>query len=419
MDDDRAMMRGAVAAALAVFTALLSHAVIGVVANAREGAAFAHVHATVGVATLTLMALGSLAGVPLVRAFSGDTRAFLTAVRGIRSIGFIPLWVVCAIGGSFALAMQESLEQLASFGHLTGLASCFGDLWALGVVIVIACASIVALSAVRCASFLAAAQLRIVSYLLALRRRFTGLAGEARRIDPDRSGLLSRQALRNARRRKRGPPFLVASTPISIRHCNREDRIFMFRAPLRLAALVLAAVFVAACSPATSAKAAPDFTLTDQNGKAFTLSSLRGNATALFFGYSHCPDTCPLTLAKLAQAKRDLGAMAEKTRIVVVTVDPARDRPPVLRHWLAQFDPQFIGVTGTPSQIHAVEDAYGAWSVKLPGKHAGKLPSHDPEYLEGHLASIFMIDPRGYIRSLRDEHDKPDVIAATFRELAP
>ncbi|MGZ3575142.1 MAG: SCO family protein [Vulcanimicrobiaceae bacterium] len=193
----------------------------------------------------------------------------------------------------------------------------------------------------------------------------------------------------------------------------------MFRAPLRLAALVLAAVFVAACSPATSAKAAPDFTLTDQNGKAFTLSSLRGNATALFFGYSHCPDTCPLTLAKLAQAKRDLGAMAEKTRIVVVTVDPARDRPPVLRHWLAQFDPQFIGVTGTPSQIHAVEDAYGAWSVKLPGKHAGKLPSHDPEYLEGHLASIFMIDPRGYIRSPRDEHDKPDVIAATFRELAP
>src|SRR5215831_12793340 len=87
-----------------------------------------------------------------------------------------------------------------------------------------------------------------------------------------------------------------------------------------------------------------DFTLTNQAGAPLNLKDLRGRAIVLFFGYTHCPDMCPTTLADLTQVKKLLGAEAERIAIVFVTVDSRRDTPVVLKEYLNHFDPGFIGL---------------------------------------------------------------------------
>lgn len=101
----------------------------------------------------------------------------------------------------------------------------------------------------------------------------------------------------------------------------------------------------------------PEFTLTDQFGRPYDFQAMtRGKVTLLYFGYTHCPDVCPLNMATAAGALRRLPARV-RTRIAVVfvTVDPARDTPPVLREWLARFDPTFVGLTGALPQIELAE----------------------------------------------------------------
>ena len=103
--------------------------------------------------------------------------------------------------------------------------------------------------------------------------------------------------------------------------------------------------------------AAPDFTLIDQDGRPFTLSSLRGHEVALFFGWTHCPDECPTAMAALARAVRDKDAPAG-VRVVFVSVDPARDTPDALGRYLRGFNPLFVGLTGTKAQLDPVYADY-------------------------------------------------------------
>jgi protein SCO1/2 len=105
----------------------------------------------------------------------------------------------------------------------------------------------------------------------------------------------------------------------------------------------------------------PGFVLTDTSGAAFDFrQKTEGYVTLLFFGYTYCPDQCPMHMANLSAALKRLPAgMANQVKLVFVTTDPARDSPPVLRRWLDLFDRHFIGLIGTERAIEAVERAAG------------------------------------------------------------
>lgn len=106
----------------------------------------------------------------------------------------------------------------------------------------------------------------------------------------------------------------------------------------------------------------PAFTLTDDHGRPFNLRrNTSGKLVYLYFGYTHCPDVCPLTMGYIAAAlRRQTRATRRKIEVVFVTVDPHRDTPSVLRTWLGHYNPAFVGLTGTQSQVRAAEQASGA-----------------------------------------------------------
>jgi protein SCO1/2 len=104
---------------------------------------------------------------------------------------------------------------------------------------------------------------------------------------------------------------------------------------------------------------AQPFTLTDQDGAPFSFPEDDARVTLLYFGYTHCPDICPGTMATIAVAMRRLDpATAAAVRVVFVTTDPARDTPARLAEWLALFDTSFVGLTGSPEEIAAVQQLY-------------------------------------------------------------
>jgi protein SCO1/2 len=105
--------------------------------------------------------------------------------------------------------------------------------------------------------------------------------------------------------------------------------------------------------------AAADIHLKDHDGRDFTLSSMRGKVVVLYFGYTNCPDECPLTMAHLKLALDDAGTDAKKVRVVMITTDPQRDNGPALKEFLTKFSPDFIGLTGSEEQLAKVWRDYG------------------------------------------------------------
>jgi protein SCO1/2 len=113
-------------------------------------------------------------------------------------------------------------------------------------------------------------------------------------------------------------------------------------------------------TPLRPPKVAADFTLTDGNGRAARVLDGTKPVEFLFFGYTHCPDECPLALASLGRAYRSLPpAQRARVRVVFVTVDPARDTPGVVQRYVAGFDPHFVGLTGSSAALRPVWAAYG------------------------------------------------------------
>ena len=117
----------------------------------------------------------------------------------------------------------------------------------------------------------------------------------------------------------------------------------------------------------------PRFVLTDTAGSPFDFwQRTNGYVTLLFFGYTYCPDQCPMHLANLATAlKRMPAAVSDRIKLVFVTTDPARDTPEVLRQWLDLFDKRFIGLTGSEAAIEPVERAAGVPAAKKTGPANG------------------------------------------------
>ncbi|NCF28010.1 MAG: redoxin domain-containing protein [Gammaproteobacteria bacterium] len=141
-------------------------------------------------------------------------------------------------------------------------------------------------------------------------------------------------------------------------------------------------------------KALGEFTLEDHHHEAFTLESMTGAWTLLFFGYTHCPDVCPVTLSVLKNAVAMMGAAgAEPPRVVFVSVDPARDNLEHLAAYVSHFNPEFLGVTGSESNL-------GAFARQLGVLYMRADPDNGGDYLVDHTAAVFLIDPRGHLVAL-------------------
>src|SRR5579862_9346751 len=127
--------------------------------------------------------------------------------------------------------------------------------------------------------------------------------------------------------------------------------------------------FAAALACCSSARPAPNFTLRDDRNASWELASHRGQSILLAFAYTHCADTCPTLVARMERATALLGNRAQRVRIAVVTVDPARDTPARLHRFLARFaqpgGSPLVGLTGTAQQIAGVERAYHVWSQRM------------------------------------------------------
>ena len=141
----------------------------------------------------------------------------------------------------------------------------------------------------------------------------------------------------------------------------------------------------------TGADYAKDFALPDTEGKVRTLQDFRGKAVVVFFGYTQCPDVCPTTMAEIAQARKLLGADGDKVQAVFVTVDPERDTPQVLKAYMANFDPSFVALRGSPEQIATLAKDFKVFYKKVDGKTPGS-------YTMDHSAASYVYDPQGRLR---------------------
>jgi len=172
-----------------------------------------------------------------------------------------------------------------------------------------------------------------------------------------------------------------------------------------MVATVVAAVLAASCQRATfRGKVLPDprpvpaLTLMDQHERPFNFAGQRGKVLLVFFGYTRCPDVCPLTLGTFKQVARRLGRDASGVRFVFVTVDPEQDTPPFLERYLRLFDPAFVGLTGTAEQLKPVYEFFGASFRKVPA------PKSAVGYLMAHSVNTAVIDRAGRWR-LNIGHD--------------
>jgi protein SCO1 len=154
-----------------------------------------------------------------------------------------------------------------------------------------------------------------------------------------------------------------------------------------VAALGATALFIFRPPSAPLGVTGKPFTIESTLGGAFTEASLKGTPSLVFFGYTHCPDVCPTTLAESTAWKEELGLGSEQLRTIFVTVDPKRDTKEVLADYLSSF-PGTIGLVGSDDQTSAVKAAFGAASETTE-------PDADGFYLVNHTASVFLINKDG------------------------
>ncbi len=151
------------------------------------------------------------------------------------------------------------------------------------------------------------------------------------------------------------------------------------------------------------------FTLTDQNGNTVTEAALQGHPSAMYFGYTYCPDVCPTTLADLTQWMGDLGADADKMKVYFITVDPARDTRDVMASYMQAFDPHFIALTGPQPEIDKIVKEYHIYAHKVPGTNGN--------YTMDHTATVFLLNSKAELVSTIDYQEKTDKALAKLKRL--
>jgi protein SCO1/2 len=132
-----------------------------------------------------------------------------------------------------------------------------------------------------------------------------------------------------------------------------------------------------------------EFELTGHDGMVRTAGDFRGQWSLVFFGFTHCPDICPTTLAEIAQVMDDLGPQAANVQPLFISVDSLRDRPEKLAEYVPQFHPSILGLAGTPEQIEAAARSFKIFYESVPEDTA-------PDgYTMGHTSQLFLFDPEG------------------------
>ncbi|WP_430390753.1 SCO family protein [Dyella sp. 20L07] len=169
--------------------------------------------------------------------------------------------------------------------------------------------------------------------------------------------------------------FALALGTLLLAGCNRDDAI-----PWRLTNI-------------TGHMPDLDFRLVDDHGKPVTGQDYRGKVVLLYFGYTHCPDVCPLTLAQLHVIMQRLGPLADDARILFVSVDPARDTPEIMHAYVNAFDPRAVGLSGTPRDIEALSKRYRSAYTREPDQANG-------QYEVSHSSAIYVFDRDGKARLL-------------------
>jgi len=162
----------------------------------------------------------------------------------------------------------------------------------------------------------------------------------------------------------------------------------------------------------------PDFALTDQDGAPFRFSSLRGKAVMLFFGYTHCPDVCPLTMAQFRVVKSTLDDDANRTAFVMISVDGLRDVPEVMKTYVQKFDRSFIGLTGDEDSVRKIAEDYGTQFFKLtPDPTLDSSSTTIRLSMVGHTSFSYLLDTQGRKRFIYKSETPIEVIVADIRQV--
>lgn len=144
-----------------------------------------------------------------------------------------------------------------------------------------------------------------------------------------------------------------------------------------------------------------EFTLMDHTGRAVTEADFTGRWQLVFFGFTHCPDICPTTLAYMASVLDLLGPDAERVVPLFITVDPARDTVPVMAEYVAAFHPRLVGLTGTEAQVAEATRNFRTWYERMDDENA-------PDgYMMAHAGHIYLMRPDGQFETAFQERDQP------------
>jgi protein SCO1 len=151
------------------------------------------------------------------------------------------------------------------------------------------------------------------------------------------------------------------------------------------------------------------FTLTDQHGNTITETALKGHPSAIFFGYTFCPDVCPTTLFEMTGWLQKLGPDADKLGVYFVSVDPERDTQETLSDYLTAFDPRIAGLTGSPEAVAEIIKGYRVFARKVPLDSGG--------YIMDHTATIYLLDSDGSFTGTIDYQEDPETALKKLRRL--
>jgi len=183
---------------------------------------------------------------------------------------------------------------------------------------------------------------------------------------------------------------------------------------------LLAAALLAACSPGEGeapplegARIGGPFTLTDQDGQRVSSDQFDGRYRLVYFGYTYCPDICPVDLQQIGLALKQLEEsdpeVAKRVQPIFITTDPERDTPAVMKEYVSAFHPRLIGLTGTPEEIAAVSKSFGVYALKQENEGSS-------EYLVNHSRLAMLFGPKGEPIALLPHEDGAKAIAAELKK---
>jgi protein SCO1/2 len=181
-----------------------------------------------------------------------------------------------------------------------------------------------------------------------------------------------------------------------------------------LVAIVVVAIATVALLPKNSSPITQlsaiggPFSVVDQTGQPVTEAALKGHPSAMFFGFTYCPDVCPTTLYQASQWLKQLGPDGDKLKVYFVTVDPERDTPEQMANYLQAFDPRITGLTGNREQIDGLLKAFKVYSKKV---------GEGDDYAMDHSAAVYLLDSNANFVGTADYHEKDATILEKLKRL--